>query len=301
MEHAVNKNEIKTIATKGFTIATVDFKIYSRLLEAEIKNLKYNIVYIKNIKEVFSIPNLHSIIVGKKHTIAQKINRVKIYTIKEFYEKELGKIYIDNNDYTKEIKPYTKAQYFQKRAFDLIISIPLFILSLPIILYSAYRIKKESPDGNIFYTQTRVTQGGKTFQCYKLRSMRTDINYHSNTITENDPRLFEWGSFMRKTRIDEIPQLINVIKGDIHLIGPRAEWIKMVKLHEQSIQNYCLRHINKPGITGYAQVKCPYARDIKDTKEKFMHELYYIKNWNILFDLKIFLQTILVILGKKGK
>ena len=305
MEYKITKEQKdKTTDLEKSTIAivdSVDSKVYYILLrdEADIQ-YKHNIVYIKNLNSITNIQNLYCIITNKNIT-NKTFNNIKIYSIEEFYEKELYKIYIKNDKYAKEIKSFSKKQYIQKRFFDLIVSIPALILALPIIVYSAYRIKKESPDGPVFYSQTRVTKNEKTFKCYKLRSMRTDVNYHSNNITENDPRLFKWGKFMRKTRIDEIPQLFNVIKGDIHLIGPRAEWIKMAKLHEKTIPNYNLRHINKTGITGYAQVKCPSARDINETKEKFMHELYYIKNWNIWFEFKILFQTLLVILSKKGK
>jgi len=302
-------------ATKNYTltisnvysnefVAVTNKKLYNHLIY-ENKKLNHSIIYIKDINTLKNFNNLKFCIVNKNDI--QLINslkkqKIKFMYIDTYYEKYLEKIYIYDLDSTiKDIKPYSYFNYLQKRFIDLLIAIPVLLFSLPVLLYSAYRIKKESPDGPIFYTQKRVTKNKKTFKCYKLRSLRTDVNYRSNTITENDPRLFKWGKFMRRTRIDEIPQLFNVIKGDIHLIGPRAEWIKMVRLHEKNIKHYNLRHINKTGITGYAQVKCPNARDINETQEKFMHELYYIKNWNLFFEFKIIFQTILVILGKKGK
>ena len=199
------------------------------------------------------------------------------------------------------IKGYTKLEYLQKRIIDFIFSIPLFILALPIMLYSAYRIKKESPDDGIFFIQNRVGIDGKTFKCIKFRSMRTDIDYFNKYTQEDDPRIFPWGKIMRKTRIDELPQLFNVLKGDMHFIGPRAEWDILVKEYENKIPNYNLRHKVKPGITGLAQVEYHYGANLEDTKQKLMYDLYYIKNWSIWLEIKIFIKTILVVFGKKGQ
>jgi len=199
------------------------------------------------------------------------------------------------------IKGYTKFEYLQKRVIDYLLSIPLLILALPIMLYSAYRIKKESPDGGIFFIQNRVGINGKTFKCIKFRSMRTDIDYFNKYTQEDDPRIFPWGKIMRKTRIDELPQLFNVLKGDMHFIGPRAEWDILVKEYENKIPNYNLRHKVKPGITGLAQVEYHYGASLEDTKQKLMYDLYYIKNWSIWLEIKIFIKTILVVLGKKGQ
>ena len=200
----------------------------------------------------------------------------------------------------KEIKGYTTMQYFLKRVIDFLISIPLFIFSLPVSIYSIYRIKKESPDGPIFFKQQRVGKDGKEFTCYKFRSMKTNIEYFNHYTQDNDPRIFRWGEVMRKTRIDELPQLLNVFKGEMHLIGPRAEWSELVKEYEQKIPNYHLRHIVAPGITGWAQVNYPYGRNVEDAKKKLEYDLYYIKNWSLWLELKTIIKTILIILGKKG-
>ena len=201
----------------------------------------------------------------------------------------------------ENIKGYTKFEYFQKRLIDYLISIPLLIITLPIMIYSIYRIKKESPDGGIFFIQNRVGIGGKSFKCIKFRSMRTDIDYFNKYTQENDPRIFPWGKIMRKTRIDELPQLFNVLKGDMHLIGPRAEWDILVEEYKEKIPNYNIRHIVKPGITGLAQVEYHYGASLEDTKQKLMYDLYYIQNWSIWLEIKTLLKTIFVVFSKKGQ
>ncbi len=206
-----------------------------------------------------------------------------------------------NLKYINTIKGYTKFEYFQKRVIDFLLSIPLLILTLPIMLYSAYRIKKESPDGGIFFIQNRVGVDGKSFKCIKFRSMRTDIDYFNRYTQDDDPRVFAWGKIMRKTRIDELPQLFNVLKGDMHLIGPRAEWDILVKEYEEKIPGYSIRHKVKPGITGLAQVEYHYGANLEDTKQKLLYDLYYIDNWSIWLEIKTFFKTILVVLGKKGQ
>lgn len=204
-------------------------------------------------------------------------------------------------NYLSKIPRYNPLTYILKRVIDYSISLPLLIISSPLILYSAYKIKKESPDGDVFFKQLRVGQNNKNFICYKLRSMRTNIDYNHKYTQENDPRVFRWGDFMRKSRIDELPQLWNVIKGDMHIIGPRAEWDELVEHYEKEIQYYNLRHLIKPGITGLAQVRYKYGANLEDTKQKLMYDLYYIKNWSLWLEITIILETIIVMIRAKGK
>ena len=233
-----------------------------------------------------------------------ELKGIKFLTIELFLEKYLHKIYLPNNktklDFLDEIKPYNTFQYIMKRSIDYIIAIPLAILTSPIMIYSAYRIKKESPDGAILFKQTRIGKNKKPFTCYKFRSMRTDVEFFDHYTQENDPRIFPWGAFMRKTRIDELPQLWNVIKGDLHIIGPRAEWNELVKKYEKEWPFYHMRHINAPGITGWAQVNYPYGKNLEDTYQKLMYDLYYIKNWNLWLEIKTIFKTVWVMIGGKG-
>ena len=227
---------------------------------------------------------------------------IRIITIEIFMEQYLHKCYIPENDvdlnYLASIKPFSTWQYIQKRLVDYIGVFSLFLLLWPILIYTKYKIKKESPGTSIF-KQLRVGLHGKLFKCHKFRSMH--LNSHHDPYTrENDSRIFPWGNTMRKTRIDELPQLLNVLKSEMHFIGPRAEWNILVESYEKEIPYYNERHIIRPGITGWAQVNYPYGSNIEDTKQKLMYDLYYIKHWSIWLELKVVWKTILVVLGKKG-
>ena len=288
-------NNIDQEALKHFNIIELSLE---GLSNSEIKRNIEEYLYLNNDKNIV----INSNTIYKSISVYLRkleLNGYKILAIDEFLEKKLKKLYLSENHIVK-LKPFTKWQYLQKRAIDLIISIPLFIIALPIMLYSAYRIKKESPDAGIFFVQPRVGKDEKVFNCYKFRSMRTDVNYFSKYTQENDPRVFPWGNFMRKSRIDELPQLWNVIKGDMHVIGPRAEWVELVKEYEENLPNYHTRHIIAPGITGWAQVNYPYGANLEDTRQKLMYDLYYIKHWNIWLEIKTIFKTIMVVLGKKG-
>jgi len=196
-------------------------------------------------------------------------------------------------------KTYSKSIYIQKRVIDFSFIFLLFIITSPIMLYSLYRIKKES-FGTIFFKQPRIGKNGKVFTCYKFRSMHQGDKNFNHYTQDNDLRVFPYGKIMRKYRIDELPQLFNILKGDMHLIGPRAEWDILVKNYEKVIPDYHQRHIVKPGITGLAQVSYPYGCNIEDAKEKLKYDLKYIKEWSLKNEIAIIIKTITVIVQKKG-
>lgn len=235
-------------------------------------------------------------------TSLQFSKNIKIITIEKFLEDYLHKCYIpeDHTDlhYLEDIKPFNKWQYFQKRCVDYTVSIGLIIVSFPVVIYSIYRIKKESP-GGIFFRQDRVGKNRVDFKCLKFRSMHED-SHHDPYTRENDSRIFPWGNTMRKVRIDEIAQILNVIKGEMHIIGPRAEWNILVENYEKEIPYYHERHLVAPGATGWAQVNYPYGANIEDTKQKLMYDLYYMKYWSLTLELKIVWKTIMTVLGRKG-
>jgi len=189
-------------------------------------------------------------------------------------------------------------KYFEKRVLELIVLILLTPFAILISLYIIYKIKKES-SGSIFFTQSRVGLNGKKFTCYKFRTMHENSKFNPYT-EDDDKRVFPFGNFMRKTRIDELPQIWNIIKGDMHLIGPRAEWDILSNDYSLKIPKYKQRHLIRPGITGLAQVCYPYGRNIYDAKNKLQYDRIYINNWSIGLELKIIWKTISVVLGKKG-
>ncbi|MCH9740752.1 MAG: sugar transferase [Epsilonproteobacteria bacterium] len=199
---------------------------------------------------------------------------------------------------SKNIKGYTFLQYFMKKILEFFIVFFLLIVTLPIVIYTIYRIKKDSK-GSVFFIQQRVGLNGKPFSCYKFRSMHEDSAFNPYT-QDNDERIFQFGHTMRKLRIDELPQLWNVIKGDMDLIGPRAEWDILVEDYAKKIPSYHKRHLVKPGITGLAQVCYPYGRNLEDAKSKLSYDLLYIKTWSLLLELKIAWLTVMVILDRKG-
>ena len=286
--------------------------------EIELNKLKHlNIQYIKpnitKIEEAIKNNNFEFIILNTEYTDENlikyltnlELKEIKFLTIEHFLEKYLGKIYIPKDgsklDFLDEIKPFNKFQYFIKRVIDFSIAIPLGILTSPIMLYSAYRIKKESPDGPIIFAQKRIGKNGKEFVCYKFRSMVPEAEKGKPQFaSENDLRIFKWGAFMRKTRIDELPQLWNVIKGEMHMIGPRPERKYWIDIFEKEIPYYNERHLIAPGITGWAQVNYPYGANSEDAYQKLMYDLYYIKNWSIALEIKTIFKTVWVMVGRKG-
>ncbi|OCL92398.1 sugar transferase [Arcobacter porcinus] len=237
-------------------------------------------------------------------TSLQFEKNIKLITIEQFMEKYLHKCYIpeDHTDlnYLQNIKPFNIFEYSIKRVMDILGVLLLYIISFPIMIYSRRRIKQESP-GTSMFKQLRVGLNNKEFKCIKYRSMRLDAEASGAQFAcEDDPRIFPWGDIMRKTRIDELPQMLNVLKGEMHMIGPRPERKVWIDKFEKEIPYYNERHLVRPGITGWAQVMYPYGAGVEDAKQKLMYDLYYIKHYSLWLDIKIIWKTILVVLGKKG-
>ncbi len=187
-----------------------------------------------------------------------------------------------------------------KRTFDVCFSLGLLALTLPILLLAALAVRLNSP-GPVIYRQKRVGLRGKEFTLYKIRSMRLDAELQGAVwASKNDPRVTPVGRFLRKTRIDELPQLINVLKGDMSVVGPRPERIDFIRELEKKLPFYDVRHTVKPGITGWAQVCYPYGASLEDSRLKLEYDLFYIKHLSALLEAKILLKTIGVILMPKG-
>ena len=188
-----------------------------------------------------------------------------------------------------------------KRLTDLVVATLGLILAAPLMLLVAIAIKVESR-GSMFFRQRRVGQDGRPFVITKFRTMRVGAEEESGPVwaTPEDPRVTRVGRWLRLTRIDEIPQMINVLAGHMSFVGPRPERPIFVNELSEKIEFYPLRLTVKPGVTGWAQVNMPYAASIEDTMEKLRYDLYYIKNMSLLFDLNILLRTVGVILFGKG-
>lgn len=235
-----------------------------------------------------------------------KIKGTEIVTFLEFIEMIDGKIdlrklserwvlrsdgfNILNNSYSQRIK----------RMWDILGTLIVGILTLPIIIISTIVVKTTSR-GPIIFSQDRVGIAGEKFKIYKFRSMYLhDESKHSKYAGENDSRITPFGKFMRKTRVDELPQLWNVLNGDMSFVGPRAEWDKLHDEYEKEIPLYYLRASIKPGLTGWAQVKYPYGANLEDTKRKLEYDIYYMKYQNFMMDLIIIMKTIKIVLFGKG-
>ena len=183
-----------------------------------------------------------------------------------------------------------------KRGADLVIASTLMILLSPVALIAAILIKLESK-GPIIFKQVRIGENMVPFKVYKFRSMKIhDPKKYSKYAQDNDNRVTKIGNFMRKTRIDELPQLFCILKGTMSFVGPRPEWDILAKEYEKQIPYYNLRHMIKPGLTGWAQVMYPYGENIEDTKRKLEYDLYYIKRYSLSLDIRIVLQTAKIIL-----
>ena len=233
-----------------------------------------------------------------------KVRGIEIDDGITFYESITGKILVENVNpawlvFSEGFKS-SRLNYFLKRSSDLLISFFGLLLSLPVTSVTALLIKLESP-GPIFYTQERVGERGDTFKVVKFRSMGQDAEKDGAVwAMKNDTRVTRVGSFIRKVRIDEIPQMWNVLIGEMSFVGPRPERPVFVEKLIASIPYYSLRHTVKPGITGWAQVCYPYGASEEDALRKLEYDLYYIKNQSIFMDLLVIFRTIKTVLFQKG-
>ena len=188
-----------------------------------------------------------------------------------------------------------------KRLASVAVSILGMVLALPLLPFIVLAIRLSSP-GPILYRQKRVGRDNTVFHCYKFRTMRADAEADTGPTwaTDDDPRITRLGRFLRKSRMDEIPQLWNVCKGDMSIVGPRPERPEFVRALTQQIPHYQLRHGVRPGITGWAQIRYKYGNSIEDTKEKLRYDLFYIKNMSVGLDVLVFLETVKVVLWGRG-
>ena len=187
-----------------------------------------------------------------------------------------------------------------KRYLDIVASALGLVLSFPVCLITALAIKLESP-GPVFYRQERVGEDGKIFTLLKFRSMCSDAEKNGPAwATLKDQRVTRIGNVIRRLRLDEIPQMINVLKGEMSFVGPRPERPVFIRQLQKEIPYYTQRHVAKPGITGWAQIRYPYGASKEDALEKLKYDLYYIKHMSVLFDLTIILETVKTVLLRRG-
>lgn len=237
--------------------------------------------------------------------LAYKIQGTEVEDWPTFYEKVMGKIHIAN------LRPswlvfsdgFRTARIVKalKRVIDVSVALPGSVLTALLTPVLGLVIKLDSP-GPVFYRQERVGENGRVFWLVKFRTMRQNAELETGPVWagKNDPRVTRIGRFLRLTRLDEFPQFFNVLKGEMSLVGPRPERPTFVAQLQERIPFYAYRHAVKPGITGWAQVRYPYGASLEDAWEKLQYELYYIKNMSIFLDLLIIVQTIQVLVLRRG-
>ncbi len=240
-----------------------------------------------------------------RELIECRVSGVPVTDLAGMYERVRGEVPIESLKASWLIYGQGFAQgglrTFVKRTFDVAVSFLLLVVTLPLMLVTALVIRLESA-GPVIYRQERVGRGGRGFMCLKFRSMRADAEQDgvARWASHADPRVTRVGGFIRKARIDELPQLINVLRGDMSFVGPRPERPTFVSELRQAIPYYDLRHSVKPGITGWAQVRYSYGASVEDARKKLQFDLYYVKNHSLFLDLLILVETVRVVLFREG-
>jgi len=241
-----------------------------------------------------------------KELLDCKLQGVKVTDAATFFERETCQIRVDS------LQPswlvfgsgfdQSFLRTFMKRSFDLTCSTLILVLTFPLMLLAAFLVWLEDR-GPIFYSQERVGKDGKTFNVLKFRSMRADAEKGGKPqwAAQNDSRVTRVGNFMRKTRIDELPQILNVFKGEMSFVGPRPERPYFVEQLIEVVPYYNVRNSIKPGITGWAQVRYGYGSSAEDALHKLQYDLYYVKNNSLFLDVLILIDTLKVVLFRSGR
>ena len=268
---------------------------------------------IEDIEEIVEKNNIQEIIfVSRKQVkvyadlvVKLKFKGITVVDYLGFLEREEGRVDVDKIDDLWVLMSTgfnsfnSKLQKRIKRAFDFIASLILLVVSFPFMIFTYILVKRDG--GPAFFKQKRIGMNGKEFEIIKFRSMKVhDPNKFSKYASENDDRITKVGHFIRKTRLDELPQLINVFRGDMSFVGPRPEWNELGHDYEKKIKNYHLRYAVRPGITGWAQTMYFYSSTIEEVKEKLEYDLYYIKYQDLFLDIVILFKTVKIVIFGKG-
>ncbi|MEO8152848.1 MAG: TIGR03013 family XrtA/PEP-CTERM system glycosyltransferase [Rhizobacter sp.] len=269
----------------------------------------------QSIEDIVRENNINEIIVAVREQrggalpmdqlLACRISGVPVLDLAGFYERAKSEVPIDSLKASWLVYGHGfvqgRGRMIAKRAFDILSSSFLLLIASPVMLLTMIAIRLDSA-GPIFYSQERVGLGGKLFMCLKFRSMGTDAEKDgvARWATKNDSRVTRVGAIMRKTRIDELPQLLSVLRGEMSMVGPRPERPSFVKQLKEQIPFYDVRHSIKPGVTGWAQVRYSYGASIDDARKKHQFDLYYVKNNSLLLDLLVLIETVSVVLFREG-
>ncbi|KFI05161.1 TIGR03013 family XrtA/PEP-CTERM system glycosyltransferase [Massilia sp. BSC265] len=241
-----------------------------------------------------------------KELLDCKLRGLKVTDAATFFERETCQIRVDSLQPSWLIFgggfDQSFIRTFMKRGFDLVCSTIILIMAFPLMVLAALAVKLEDR-GPVFYSQERVGKDGKTFFVHKFRSMRVDAEKGGKPqwAAQNDPRVTRVGNFMRKTRIDELPQILNVFKGEMSFVGPRPERPYFVEQLIEVVPYYNVRHSIKPGVTGWAQVRYGYGSSAEDALQKLQYDLYYVKNNSLFLDVLVLIDTLKVVLFRSGR
>ena len=240
-----------------------------------------------------------------------KMSGVKVRDSMRFIQEVEGKVDVDrvSKKWVVDSKGFevlsSGIEQRVKRFLDLGMSLIILFIGVPFMIFTYFLVKLDNPKNFIknpaFFKQKRIGAGGKEFEILKFRSMRLhNPKEYSKYASEKDNRITKVGKFIRKTRLDELPQIFNVLKGDMSFVGPRPEWDELGREYENKINMYKLRYAVKPGLTGWAQVMYPYGANLDDAKKKLEYDIYYIKHQNFIMDMTILFKTVKVVLFGKG-
>ena len=302
------KSDLRNCVIVGYIKCTPNnLCVANDIVDINIEDLKSYAIN-NNVNEILAaFDNHHISPFIEQQLIGCRMNGINVIDLCSFFERETGRIKLDLLHpswliYSDGFDQNTN-RIFLKRMIDLFLSILLIFLSLPVMFFAALAIFIDSNRGEgIFYQQGRIGLNGKPFKIIKFRSMiaNAESNNGAQWAQEDDKRITRVGKFIRKYRIDELPQLFNVFMGNMSLVGPRPERPEFVAMLSERIPYYNERHRVKPGITGWAQLNYPYGASIQDSLEKLQYDLYFVKNNSLFLDTMILLQTAEIILFKKG-
>lgn len=296
----IGSSETSSFVTETFKTKPINLTIsQADKVTSKISETRYNAIVIS--------PEHRSSEREQKLLLKARLSGTPIFSISDFFESFLFLIPVNkiNNDWFIRSEGFTMlhstVSLRLKRSVDITLSLILFILSLPVLALCSIGIKLSSK-GPAIFSQERVGHEGKVFKIYKLRTMFVNAEENgAQWASSNDTRIFPFGNFLRKSRIDELPQCWNILRGDMSIIGPRPERPEFTLSLANEIPYYDLRHVVKPGLTGWAQVSYPYGASTEDALRKLQYDLYYIKNHSLLLDLNILLRTILITLRLGGR
>ena len=269
----------------------------------------------ENLKEVIKNNNIDIIIIAIKHRIEESIltnmvynisNNIKVYKMPDFYEMVTGKYYVSKMSINWLFYDFMNRRSilynFCKRTFDIISALIILIVTAPILVYIGIKVKNTDGASPI-YTQNRVGKNGKVFKAYKLRTMYvndyvpTKDNLSKADNQNIDDRVIPFCKFVRKARLDEIPQMINILKGDMSIVGPRCEWEDLVNIYSKEIPYYKCRQWVRTGWTGWAQINQGHLFSADSEAEKLQYDLYYLKHRNLFWEIGILVKAIFLALG----